>query len=158
MASVSFIADELDARTSVAAVTEHLELCFMQFITWDSETPTLSTNLGEFDQLCNCGLSFIVSQDPTNLKVRERIIMGERKWTFDPTSIGWIILDIGGFRKRGEKSVLEPGNIRANLSTELERKLYTQFKKYWLKGYKTIVEDAPRFGPSASRTLTQYFD
>ena len=82
MADTSFIADELDARASLAAVVQNLEVCFMQFKIWDHENPTISTDLAEFGKLCDRGLSFIVSGKPENLRLRKRQIMGEEKWTF----------------------------------------------------------------------------
>ena len=85
--------------------------------------------------------------------------MGEEKWTFDPASTDWIILEIGGLREHsGGESSLRSGKIRANLSTDRERQLYVDFKKHWLKGYKTVVQNAPRFGPSAAKTLVHHLD
>ena len=154
MAETLFVADESDVRQSLTNVCSSLPVVFLQQKRWESPTVLPSRNLGEHRELCRTGLTFFVFTSPDNIKLKEvKGPNGQSQWEFDyRATTGWIMIEAGGRWEKGGDRRWVPGRIRANLSDDTERSLYSEFKKLWLKGYKT-GKDKLKLGPSASRTL-----
>ena len=154
MAETLFIADESDARNSVANVIAILPVRFVQQRRWETPHVTGSSDLVGYPKLCVTGLTFFVLPSSESIKMKEvKGTQAQTFWEFDYRgTTGWIMLEAGGlWEKSGDKRWV-PGRIRANLSNEAERELYSAFKKLWLKGYKTDGKNI-KFGPSATQTL-----
>lgn len=154
MAETLFIADENDVRGSIASVRSSLSVVFLQQKRWNEACPTPSMDLSEYVELCKTGLTFFVFRSPEEIKMRElKASNGAQQWEFDYRgTTGWIMMEAGGRWEKGGDKRWVPGRIRANLSDQTEKQLYTEFKKLWLKGYKAGKEKL-KFGPSASITL-----
>lgn len=154
MAETLFIADESDVRRSVEAVKAVLPVVFLQQKRWDTPSPAPSANLSEYPELCETGMTFFVLRSPEAVKMREvEGSEGKPFWEFDYRgTTGWIMVEAGGrWRKDGDKRWV-PGRVRANLSDQSGKKLYAEFKKLWLNGYKPGKEKF-KFGPSAALSL-----
>lgn len=154
MAETLFIADESDVRRSIDAVRTVLPVVFLQQKRWDTPNPVPSADLSEYPELCRSGMTFFVLRSPEAVKMREvKGSDGKPLWEFDYRgTTAWIMVEAGGrWEKAGDKRWV-PGRVRANLSDQSEKELYTEFKKHWLKGYKAGKENL-KFGPSAAVSL-----
>lgn len=154
MAETLFIADESDVRRSVAAVRTVLPVVFLQQKQWDTPSPVPSSDLSEHPELCRTGMTFFVLRSTDAVKMREvKGSDGKPLWEFDYRgTTGWIMVEAGGrWEKAGGKRWV-PGRVRSNLSDQSEKELYAEFRKHWLKGYKTGKQKL-KFGPSAAVSL-----
>ncbi len=154
MAEALFIADESDARCSVSAVRAAMAVVFLEHKSWDTPHPTPSGDLSEYSELCRTGLTFFVLRSPEMVIMREmKGTDRKQRWEFDYRgSTGWIMVEAGGRWEKGNDKRWVPGRVRSNLTDPSEKNLYAEFKKHWLKDYKTGREKL-KFGPSAAVSL-----